>query len=49
MSYEGLAEGQIDVETDDENLINTRVPYSIKAQFKDWPKGTYPDAPGLEE
>ena len=49
MAYENLRPKEIDVETDDTNLIGTKVPYKITVELENWPTATYPSAPTLSE
>ena len=49
MSYETNNENEITVQTDNTQLIGTRVPYSIVLEFVDRPQAQYPQAPRIEE
>ena len=48
MSYETNNPKEIDVESDDTNLIDTTVPYKITVELENWPTAQHPDAPSLE-
>lgn len=49
MAYENKRPREIDVETDDTNLIGTKVPYKITVFFENWSPADYPEAPQLTE
>ena len=49
MAYEVQRPKEIDVQTDDTNLIGTKVPYKITVELENWPTATYPSAPTLSE